>query len=191
MDPFAIRRRGAIMKRSVWISIVIAAVVLFYFTRSFHSGGSDTIEYQGERFKMAKSYWSYEDYKDDPNNLDTNELSRIEAVMVETSIGTLFDTREQFVHAAFHLKFPGYGLEEFGEKPQSDGSGLSMFSIEIPQRAKDRYLVARITGGRYTLVDDFVACTTSNVVSKVELEGMSLRYYDAKGLLIREHQISQ
>lgn len=179
------------MSSKVWIFIVIAAIALLYFTRGFHRGGSATIEYQGERFKMAKHYWSYEDYKDDPNNLDTNELLRIESVVRAASIGTNFDTREQFIHAMFDLKFPGYGLEQFGEKSQPDGSGLSMFSVEIPQRGKDRYLVARIIGGRYIIADDFVASSVSNAVAQVKLENMSLRYFDTNGLLVREHQVSQ
>ena len=101
------------MNRSGRIFIIIAAVALLYFARGFF-GGSDTIEYRGEHFKMAKSFWSYEDYKDDPNNLNSNGVSRIEAVMRDASIGTNFDSREQFVHAVFGLKFPGYGLHQFG-----------------------------------------------------------------------------
>jgi hypothetical protein len=178
------------MNRTNRIFIIIAALVLLYFARGFF-GGSDTIEYRGEHFKMAKNFWSYEDYKDDPNNLDSNGVSRIEAVMRDASIGTNFDSREQFIHAVFGLKFPGYGLEAFGEKQQSDGSSLSMFSVEIPQRDKDRYLVARLTGGRYALVDDFVASSVSNDISQVKLESTSLRYYDGNGLLVREHKMSQ
>ena len=177
------------MNRSGWIFMVIAVVALVYFARSFPGRGSDAIQYQGERFKMAKNYSSYEDYKDDPNNLDTNELPRIEAVMRGASMSPNYATRKEFIYAAFDLKFPGYGLEMFGEKTQPGGSGLSMFSVEIPQRNKDRYFVARIIDGRYTLVDDFVAGSISNVISEVKLEGMMLRYYDAKGLLVREHPV--
>jgi hypothetical protein len=111
--------------------------------------------------------------------------------MVGTSIGTNSDTREQLSHAVFSLKFPGYGLSQFGEKQQADGSTLSMFSVEVPQRDKDRYFVARQTGSRFTLVDDFVASLASNRISQVKLEGMNLLYYDDKGLHVREHQVTQ
>ena len=179
------------MSSKAWIFAIIAVIAFLYLTQGFHSGGNDTIEYHGEHFKMAKNYSSYEDYKDDPNNLDTNELPHIESVMRGASIGTNFDTRKQFIHAMFDLKFPGYGLEQFGEKSQPDGSGLSMFSVEIPQRGKDRYLVARTIGGRYILADDFVTSSVSNSVAQVKLESMRLRYFDANGLLVREHQLSQ
>src|SRR5207248_8325205 len=64
-------------------------------------------------------------YKDDPNNLDTNELERIEKVMVEATLPSAFTTREDFIHALFKLKFPGYGLGGIGSQPQTDdGSAL-------------------------------------------------------------------
>ena len=191
LGRYVVWRFDTYMNRSGWIFVVIAAVALFYFTRGFHGGGGDTIEYRGEHFKMGKTFWSYEDYKDDPNNLNTNGLSHIEAVMIGANIGTNFDTREQFVHAVFSMKFPGYGLSQFGEKQQADGSMLSMFSVEIPQRDKDRYFVARMAGSHLTLVDDFVASSVSNVISKVTLEGMSLHYYDGSGSLVRAHQMTQ
>ena len=177
------------MKRSIWSIVAIAFVVVLYLAWDYWNNASDTIDYQGQQFKMSKTYWTYEDYKDDPNNLATNELSRIEAVIRGASIGTNFDTREHFIDAVFSLKFPGYGLEQFGEKAQPDGSSLSMFSVEIPQREKDRYLTARVTRAQYILVDDFIASSVSNAVSQVKLEGTTLRYYDAAGSLVREHRM--
>ena len=179
------------MNRSIWIFVVLAAVVLFYFARGFLGGGSDTIEYRSERFKMGKSFWSYEDYKDDPNNLATNGLSRIETAICEADIGTSFDTREQFIHAVFTLKFPGYGLQQYGEKQQADGSMLSMFSVEIPQRDRNRFLVARNSESRFIIVDDFVASSVSNAISTVKLADTNLLYYDEKGTPVREHQFTQ
>ena len=180
------------MSRSDWTILAIVLVVLLYLVRHHRSeGGDDTIEYRGEQFKMAKAYESYEDYKDDPNNLATNELSRIEKVMLGTSIGTNFGTREQLSHAVFGLKFPGYGFSGFGEKLQADGSTLLMFSVEVPHRDKDRYFLVRKTGDHFILVDDFVVSSVSNSISKVTLEGMRLLYYDGKGLRVREHQMTQ
>jgi hypothetical protein len=175
------------MKRPVLIIIIIAAAIVFYIAENY----STTVDYRGENFKMSKGYWSYEDYKDDPNNLNTNELERIEKVMIEASIGTNFNTREQFIQAVFSLKFPGYGLNQYGEKQQVDGSTLSMFSVEIPQIDKDRYFVARKSGGHLILVDDFVANSVSNVISSVKLEVTNLLYYDDKGLLVQKHYVAR
>ena len=164
------------MKRN-WRPVAIAAlVVVLYGLGHFPGAGQDTIEYRGEHFKMNKRYSSYEDYKDDPNNLDTNDILRIEKAILNANIGKAFDTREQFSRAVFGVKFPGYGLSSLGEKVQPDGSVLSMMSVEIPQRDKDRYLVARRSKNHLFLVDDFVANAGSNTISQVKLDGSMLLY---------------
>jgi len=177
------------MKRNWWLVAIAALAVVLYGLGYFRGGGQDTIEYRGEHFKMSKRYSSYEDYKDDPNNLDTNEIPRIEKAMLEASIGKDFANREQFSRAIFRVKFPGYGLSSLGEKSQPDGSVLTVMSVEIPQRDKDRYFVARKVGGHVNLVDDFVANSGSNTVSRVSLDGTKLLYYNRKDVLVREHQI--
>src|SRR5262249_10853436 len=135
------------MKRSVWPIVIVGLVFAFYAARHFRGGAADTIQYRGEQFKMRKAYWTYEDYKDDPDNLDTNELARIEKVMTEATFPSSFSTSREFFHALLKLKFPGYGLGGLGSLPQTDdGSTLEAESVEIPQRDKDRYLVARESG---------------------------------------------
>jgi hypothetical protein len=64
-----------------------------------------------------------------------------------------------------------------------------MMSVEIPQRDKDRYLVAWGTG-LFKLVDDFVLSSPSNRILEVKLEGTKLIYCDDKGVKIREHDIT-
>jgi|SRR6516225_662970 hypothetical protein len=179
------------MKRNWWLVAIAALAVVLYGLGYFPGGGQDTIEYRGGHFKMSQRYSSYEVYKDDPNNLDTNELSRIEKAMLEANIGKTFDSREQFSRAVFGVKFPGYGLSSLGEKTQADGSVLTMMSVEIPQRDKDRYFVARKSKNHLILVDDFVANAGSNTLSQVKLDGSRLLYTTDKGVLVREHQMSQ
>src|SRR5262245_44506825 len=117
------------MKRNAWVFLVVAIFAIVYVVSHLRAG-SGTIEYYGETFKTAKKYWSYEDYKDDPNNLDTNELARIEKVMTEASLPAVFNSRREFIHAMFKLKFPGYGLGGIGERAQTDdGSELTVESV--------------------------------------------------------------
>jgi hypothetical protein len=179
------------MKRSVWPIVVIALVVTFYLVRHFRGGASDTIDYRGEHFKMRKAYWTYEAYKDDPNNLDTNELEKIEKVMVEATFPSSFTSREEFIHKLFKLKFPGYGLGGTGSQPQTDdGSTLMVESVEIPQRDKNRYLVVRESGGHFALVDDFVSTTATNAITQVKLQARRLSYYDGNGSVVREKEMT-
>jgi hypothetical protein len=178
------------MKRSAWPIVVIALALLFYAARHFREDASDTIEYRGEHFKLTKAYSTYDDYKDDPDNLNTNELKRIEKIMIEASFPSSLATREEFIRALFDLKFPGYGAGSIGSQPQTDdGSTLLVESVEIPQREKDRYLVARESGGRLVLVDDFVATTATNVISQVKLQAGKLHYFDRTGAIVREKAV--
>jgi hypothetical protein len=178
------------MKSYVWRILSVALVVVIYVARQYH-GRSDTIGYRGEQFKMRKAYWTYEDYKDDPNNLDTNELGRIEAVMAGAKFPSHFDTDKGFFDALFKLKFPGYGLGGIDSQAQTDdGSKLFVEAVEIPQRDKSRYLVARDSGGQVAILDDFVSSTATNEISQVKLQGTNLFYYDARGTVVREAQVT-
>jgi hypothetical protein len=174
------------MNRSVWIIIVIAAVALFYFTRGFHVGGSDTIEYRGESFNMSKVYSSYDDYKEDPNNLATNELPRIEKAITNAPFPLFFDNNGNLALAVLDLKFPGYGCGGHGAYPQSDGSTCSVFSVDIPMLNKERFFIGRTSGGRVAVVDDFVLNTATNEIENVKIEGTHILYYDGNGILLRD-----
>lgn len=179
------------MKRFIFPVLVGFAVALLYVATHYGTGGTDTVEYQGEQFKMSKKYWSYEDYKDDPNNLNTNELDRIEKVMTTVEFPSSFETRKEFIHSVFKLRFPGYGVGGIGSNPQTDdGSMLIIESVEIPQRDKDRYLVAREYSGQETIIDDFVFNTTTNAISNVKMQGGKLFYYDEKNSVVREKDLS-
>jgi len=177
------------MKRNALALLAVAVIAAFYLVRNL-GGRSGTIDYGGQTFKTAKKYWSYEDYKDEPNNLDTNELIRIERLMTESSLPSSFNSREEFIHAMFKLKFPGYGLGGIGEQAQTDdGSRITIESVEIPRRDKERYVVVRESGERLILLDDFVHGTATNRISRVKLQAGKLRYFDAGGSLVREKQL--
>jgi hypothetical protein len=151
----------------------------------------DTMEYRGQRFKMAKAYESYEDYKDDPQNLEVNELPRIERAMTEAKIPPSFSDRTNFIDFMItDLEFPGYGEGEIGDGLKADdGSKLLAAFVEIPQRDKSRYLVIRSTGGPYKLVDDFIYSSETNSIATVNLAGKILRYTNDAGELVREHNV--
>ena len=173
----------------IWVwSVVIVALIGLQFIRLHHGGvGNRSIEYRGEHFRMRKAYATYEDYKDDPDNLDPNELDRIEKAMTSAMIPSSFKDRETMIHVMFALKFPGYGMGSIGEPAKTDdGSLLEIESVEIPQRNKDRCIVVQSNQGQWRLVDDFVCGTATNVISHVTLEKGTLRYYDDKRRLLRE-----
>jgi hypothetical protein len=188
--PPAPPKQSSMRATIIWL-IIIATAVSLRFLRVPLREGTDTITDQGQEFKMAKPFPTYEDYKDDPNNLDTNELGRIEQAMTTAKVPKVFKDRKEFVHVLiFDLTFPGYGLGGLGETPKADdGSTLDVEEIEIPQRDKSRYLVVRESPDHWDLVDDFVASTATNAITHVQLVSHTLRYYDAHGNLVREQRL--
>ena len=191
------RRQG--LQIGFWPMFIVAIAALQFFRYSHVKVGDpiddqkigDTIDYQGRQFKMSRAYASYDDYKDDPNNLNTNELGRIEQLMVSAPFPKAFPDEKAFFHALFDLKFPGYGLSTGVESAHTDdGSILMTGAVEIPQRDKDRYLIMRRSGGPLNLVDDFVFGPSENGVHRITLEKGVLRYYDRNGHVVREKHLS-
>jgi hypothetical protein len=176
------------MKRSslLW-SAVLAATAVWLFTRSAAPpGGLNEIEYQGQRFKVTKIYANYEDYKEDPDNIDATENARIENAVASAKVASSYPDKQTLVQAVFSIKFPGYGLTSFGEKRQPDGTTLLGFAVEIPHAAKSRIVVYRGDGETFKLVDDFVTQSEKRIMG-VHEEGVKLVYctLDGKPLLFR------
>jgi hypothetical protein len=150
---------------------------------------SDQIEFRGQMFKMKRAYATYEDYKDDPDNLAPGEAARAAQAVRTAAVPKQFDDRKTLIHEMFELKFPGYGLAAFGEAKQADGSVLSAHAIELPQSGNSRILVYRGVGGHYVLIDDFVE-SHDKAIMGVRAEGKKLVYTTMKGqtVLTREAQ---
>jgi hypothetical protein len=178
------------MKRSHLIRFLLVSLCscLVASCRGHASAGTRDIEYQGTTFKLTKSYATFEDYKDDPNNIDLNEVPRIEHVMTEVKIGPEFSNWKDFVHQAFTVIFPGYG---FGPGPavKSTSRRFGVSTLEIPRASKDRWLVLeQMDGERLRLVDDFVFGAPEEVDSgtvTVEFIGDELVYSNARGVVVR------
>jgi hypothetical protein len=118
--------------------------------------GTAEIDYRGEKVRLAKKYVDYDDYKNDPYNLATSEIPRVERMMTEARIGSDFEDWKDFVAKASTIRFPGYGM---GPRPRVAAGGREFIVevMEIPQAAKDRYFVLEKTNGKaLRLVDDFV-----------------------------------
>jgi hypothetical protein len=138
------------------------------------------IEYQGERIKLTKYYPSYEDYKDDPDNIDPSENARVERLVEQAPIGHHFSNRRESASALVGMKFPGYGLAFAGKQTQPAGNSLELSSVEIPSAEKNRYFVFEERNGSFTLVDDFVAPNDPDIM-QVREESGALVYSTRKG----------
>lgn len=187
--PIPNQKRSLSRNVVFWMIVIGCLVALQFANNQLHSRRSNTLEYQGQEFKMRMAYPSYEDYKDDPNNLDTNELDRIEQAMTNASVPAVFKDRKEFIHfVSLDLAFPGYGEGGFAIQTD-DGSALEAETVEIPQRDEERVIVVRQTTGPLNLVDDFICRTGTNEISTAKLEKQTLRYYDSQNHLVREKQL--
>jgi hypothetical protein len=166
--------------RGSWMSSPPGDTIEYRGERWTSSPPEDTIEYRGERFKLTKAYVDYDDYKEDPNNIDPSENARIERAVLQAKISPSPMTQQQMISAIFDLKFPGFGLTSFGERAQPDGTSLDGFSVEVPRAGKDRVLVFRSRGDAYTLIDDFVSPEGVGII-QVRSEGEQLVYSSADG----------
>ena len=107
------------MKRLLPIFLVAALAVL-WLMRGVMS--SDSIEYQGKSVKLSKPYGDYDDYKNDRINIHPSEYALVYNLVTQAPVAASYHGRETFFHAVSELKFPGYGWQSSGERPQPDGS---------------------------------------------------------------------
>jgi hypothetical protein len=190
--PSPQRRRFRLELMPTAFAVILLAMLFMQWHRRSSVGNTiagDTIDYGGQHFKMRLPYDSYEDYKDDPDNLNTNELGRIEQTMEAVKVPASFKNRDEFDHFMFFdLEFPGYGLGFLGASATTDdGSTFEVASAEIPQRDKDRYVAVHgKPNGALELVDDFIyANGETNSIERVKLEHKQLQYFDENGRLVR------
>jgi hypothetical protein len=115
-----------------------------------------SVDYRGEKIKLTKFYLDYDDYKNDPNNIDPSENDRVRRLVSEAPIAHSFASRKDAATAVFDIKFPGYAAGGFGGATKESDGSLTGFLVEIPRTDKCRYFVFRNDHGAYTLVDDFI-----------------------------------
>jgi hypothetical protein len=170
------------------IALLAVAGVVWLLTGNDMSS-SDSIDYQGQPIKLSKSYGDYDDYKNDPNNLAPGEAAKVQQLVQSAPIAKKFSDRVQMIRAVMDLRFPGYGMGSYGEKPQSDGSVLALYGVEIPQSGNTRYLLFRGNGGTYTLIDDFAYAEAGQIFG-VRANGDTLVYTTMQGAKVVERSPS-
>jgi hypothetical protein len=165
------------------LGLVVAVVIALYAARCVvlpRLLPPGDVEYRGEKVKLSKWYFDYDDYKNDPENIAAFERVRVQRLVATAPIERAFDSRMRMLTALSALRFPGYGSSQFGEKAQADGSLLAGFSVEIPTANQERVLVFRGRDGVYTLVDDFLA-PADPVISSVRQETDQFVYGTREG----------
>ena len=159
---------------------IALTIVLILPGSSCARSRDNEIRYRGERIKLTRSYSDFDDYKNDPQNIDPTETERVQRLVMQAPIEREFGSPLDVSKAVVDIAFPGYGSSGFGQQPQADGSILMGFSVEIPRARKERHLVFRGVNGKFRLIDDFVAPDTPSI-ERVSAENGTLVYSTASG----------
>jgi hypothetical protein len=154
---------------------------------------SNEIDYQGEKIKLSRSYSDYDDYKNDPNNIDPSETARVQRLVMNAPIPRTFKSRLEASKAIGKVAFPGYGSGGFNEQTQADGSVLMGFFVEIPRADKERYFIFHGREGIYKLIDDFVYPDAPGLIHSVVRRGDDLVFSSIEGkeVLVRPYPRSE
>lgn len=172
-------------KTFIYIGIALVCLIFLLFNSGIPFLPQNEIDYQGEKIKLAKYYFNYDSYKNDPENLDPSELGKIEKLITEFPVQTIFNDRVSMVRAMFELQFPGYGLSSFGERVQEDGNVFAGYSVEIPRAKKERILVYHKRNKSYHLVDDFISPVVDyNYIMGVKKQDNQLVYTSITGDIV-------
>ena len=169
--------------------VVLIGVFLLIISIAGCGRRANEITYRGEKIKLTKAYADYDDYKEDPDNIDPSETERVQRMVMNAPIARTFGSRLEAAKAIGEIAFPGYGSGGFQEQAQADGTVLMGFSVEIPRAGKERYFVFQGRDGGYTLVDDFVHPETAGLLDRVMRRENDLVFTttDGKEVLVRPY----
>jgi hypothetical protein len=165
---------------------VVTTLLVFQTLRK--QGLLDTIDFRGEKIKLGRAFSSYEAFRTDPDNLNGSDVDQIERLIMDARVRRSFRSRQELIQATSDLKFPGYGYGCL-QFPQADGTIYYVVSVEVPQRNKERNLVARTSTNGLQIIDDFISDGAAGVVRQVTEEQKVVRYFNAQGALLREQPL--
>lgn len=143
----------------------------------------DEIVYRGERIELSKAYSDYDDYKNDPENIHPSERARVQALVKSAPVAKSSPDAITLARVVSNVAFPGYGTGRFADTPQTDGTRLTVYAVEIPVTDQNRYLLFRNTGSEFVLVDDFVDRSTMEI-AEINVEGDEWIYRSRNGAVV-------
>ena len=117
-----------------------------------------SVIYDGEVVRLSRDYSSsYEDYQQDPNNIDPTENAHVERLMTQARLPKRFADREEAFSTVLELKFPGYGSRSLQARASTGQREWRVLVFEIPRAGKSRYVAIAEGAAGWSVIDDFVA----------------------------------
>jgi len=106
--------------------------------------GFDEVEWRGEKFKLKQKYLNYEEYKDDSDQLATNEVERVKQFMLAISVPKVAPSETDLRQSLRQMRFPGFGSSYAGSVKDEHGNRYILNEYEIPQKHEQRTLLYRV-----------------------------------------------
>lgn len=157
------------------IPVAVILVAALWWTTKKNSRG-DVVLYRGEKIKLSKHYTDFDQYKNDPDNIDPSETKRVQRLVMTAPIAHAFASWSELFQAIQAIAFPGYGTGIFPDR----NSDLTLVTIEIPRADKDRVFVVRGRKGGCEVIDEFVHDDIP-LLSGVREEGKFYVFFDRSG----------
>jgi hypothetical protein len=138
------------MTKSPALKAIIAAVILIVAWQVVIKRGLgglvgfDEIEWRGQKFKLKKKYFNYEAYKDDSNQLATNEVERVKTAMFAVDVPKTAASWEELRKSLRQMRFPGFGSSYNGAVKDGQGNRYILYEYEIPQTQQQRTLLYQV-----------------------------------------------
>lgn len=143
-----------------------------------------SVEYMGQQIQLAKPYQDFRAYKNDRQNLNKQDIPKIERLIREARFGPEFSGTDVLGAALDLLRFPGYGSFYANQLGAHLDSKLELVYVEIPGLGLNRYIaVESQVGGRLRVVDDFVAPDSPEII-RVHRKNGALVYEAKQGVAV-------
>src|SRR5215212_2920690 len=143
----------------------------------------NTIPYQGQTIQLSKAYNSFDEYKNDPNNIAANETARVQKLVTQARVRPSYHVNDGLDQLIAELGFPGYKVRKLETSMPEMGAA---FAIEIPRGNQDRIILFQyhLKGARWVLIDDFVGPPG---IMDIRSKGGELQFYTLDGQLLARH----
>jgi hypothetical protein len=173
------------MNKRWFILIAIAILAALW---SVKSSRFDVMQYRGETIKLSKPYFDFDQYKNDPNNIDPSETTRVQTLVTTAPLAHSFGNKKEVFAATGKIRFPGYGSGVI-PGPRLEGRELFAVMIEVPRANKDRFIVFREHEGTYEVIADLVR--DEALPYSIREEGGSCVFFDRVGQELFRQPVKQ
>jgi len=141
------------MRFVIAFALITAVAVSWLVARKFIPAD---IEYRGEKIKLSKYYFDYEEYKDDSDNIAIPETERVQKLVRTAPMPPHYASADAVMKAVSEVTFPGYGSGGFGEIALAQNPALVGFCVEVPRADEERCFTFEKDTQGYRLADDFL-----------------------------------